>query len=212
MAKMHAYVYVHPSKGTNYTWANYGTVRLYHGQIVFFEGQSAGVAMFEGKTYDTDKMKWTTFCIPWSTSPISRTFPPYDASGCYSPDPAFVGTFYGIELANYKMYGDSWRYAPAAGSIYSIRTQYQNAYLYTVSGTTYTQVGALKTTGQKVIIGAGQSYIAATTDAHLTSGLGTLQRIWGYIQPNGQVVETSGYYIQNSIIGSMVDAYTLNTK
>ncbi|HWT74506.1 MAG TPA: hypothetical protein VN258_07275 [Mobilitalea sp.] len=212
MAKHYTYVYIHPTKGKcQITDGGSGKINLNHGQIVFFE-ESYGT-YWQGSTYDPDRQLWFTHLVPiFNPVGVYGYYPNKDGVGLYSLDSGFTGTFIAMELANYKQYGDAWRYAPAAGSIYSVRTQYQNADLYTVSGDTYTKVGALNTTGQKVIIGGGQSYVPAQADTDLFGWKGALQRMWGYIQPSGQVVETSGYYIQNSVLGSMVDAYTLNTK
>ena len=215
---VHAYVYVHPSKGNNYIWNTFGDVRIFHGQIILVDGESSGIATsFWGSTYDTDNGKYVTERVQIDCS-SAVAYPAHNGStgnNVYTADGTYVGMVYGLDQSNYKQYGDTWRVAAASGSCYSLRTA---TTLYSYSGGTYTPVKNL-TTADKVIFGAGQGWpnIASAANIALLPD-GAMLRCWGYIQAStSQTVETSGLYVNcplvthNGTSPTGAQSYRINT-
>lgn len=208
------YVYRHLSGGNNSRGVGLLDKRLYNGQLIFFTGEvreDPGVYSHLFYYWDYDKNKFETNFALSTAWGYPRNGEVVNNAG---------DRIYTLPHFNRTVYGS--RYAHSSdGSIYSLRsyTMLQKPNSAGDDWITHHELDA----NYRVIIGGGQGYTfsnnASTSKlvlhkTALSRPLSAFNRVrcWGYIRPNGTVVETNGLYVYVNYITNNPGDYALHTR
>lgn len=193
------YVYRHRSGGNNSRGVGLLGKRLVNGQLIYFTGewwQDPGVYLHLFYYYDYDKLRWeTNFVLTNSMS--------YPANGTIVNDAG--DRIYPLPYFNRTVYGS--RYAYGSGSHYGLRT---NTMLQKPNSSGDGWVTHYRLDHRhRVIINGGQGY---TFSNKVSTANFNRIRCWGFIRPDGSVVETSGLYVHVNYITNPPGSYALHTR
>lgn len=193
------YVFRHLSGGNNYRNAGVMSKRLYNGQLIFFTGEkwhdpTGWLHLFYYFDYSTRKFEQNFIHTSSSSMPANGTI--MNSSG---------DRIYTLPHFNRTVWGSSYAYG--SGSHYGLRKpttlQKPNS-----SGTGWVTHYSLDSR-HRVIINGGQGF---TFSNSVSTANFNRVRCWGFIRPNGSVVETFGLYVHVNYITSNPGGYALHTR
>lgn len=193
------YVYRHLSGGNNSRGVGLLGKRLYNGQLIYFTGEvweDPGVYLHLFYYYDYAKRQWEqNFALS-----ANSDFPKNGEIVNHAGD-----RIYTLPHFNRTVWGSSYAYG--SGSHYGLRkvTMLQKP---NSSGTGWVTHYNLDSQ-HRVIINGGQGY---TFSNYVSSANFNRVRCWGFIRPDGSVVETFGLYVYINIITNYPDGYALHTR
>lgn len=194
------YVYRHLSGGNNSRGVGLLGKRLYNGQLIYFTGEvweDPGVYLHLFYYWDYDKNKFEQNFALSTAWGYPRNGEVVNNAG---------DRIYTLPHFNRTVYGSRYAHS-SGGSIYSLRsyTMLQKPNSAGNGWITHHELDAK----YRVIIGGGQGY---TFSNYVSTSNFNRVRCWGYIRPDGTVVETNGLYVHVNYITNNPGGYALHTR
>lgn len=206
-----AYVYRHRNGGNNSDYVGISGKPLINGQIIFFTGdvwpyseEGGGPYLHVFYYYDIEEKRWLDGFIVSNRS----SYPPNDVETVN----AGGDKIYVISQFNWRVYGSKYVFKTSIGNGTHYGLRRLTALLRPKDdiGTSW-EIVEWMYPDYRVIIGPGQGVTRSNVRDQYNRNYNML-RCWGYIKPDGTVVETFGLYVYIYDITYHPAEYALNTR